>query len=99
VWCVRTSPRPWPPLLHGFDSSCLEYRRLFPLLAERAETWAVDLLGWGFTDAGDAGIGGGGAGTDGERGSGWGRKRNARPVCIVRGERRPRCSRPHTTLA
>jgi pimeloyl-ACP methyl ester carboxylesterase len=44
-------------LLHGFDSSCLEYRRLFPMLAERAETWAVDLLGWGFTDAGDAGIG------------------------------------------
>jgi hypothetical protein len=35
-----------------------EYRRLFPLLSERAETWAVDLLGWGFTDAGDAGIGG-----------------------------------------
>ena len=44
-------------LLHGFDSSCLEYRRLFPMLAERAETWAVDLLGWGFTDAVDAGIG------------------------------------------
>ena len=44
-------------LLHGFDSSCLEYRRLFPLLSERAETWALDLLGWGFTDAGDAGIG------------------------------------------
>ena len=34
-------------LLHGFDSSCLEYRRLFPLLSERAETWALDLLGWG----------------------------------------------------
>tara|TARA_B110000977_G_scaffold17746_1_gene21489 strand:- start:3834 stop:4868 length:1035 start_codon:yes stop_codon:yes gene_type:complete len=44
-------------LLHGFDSSHLEYRRLFPMLAEKAETWAVDLLGWGFTDAGDAGIG------------------------------------------
>lgn len=44
-------------LLHGFDSSCLEYRRLFPMLAERAETHAVDLLGWGFTDAGDSGIG------------------------------------------
>ena len=44
-------------LIHGFDSSCLEYRRLFPLLNERAEAHAVDLLGWGFTDAGDAGIG------------------------------------------
>ena len=44
-------------LLHGFDSSCLEYRRLFPKLAAKAETWAVDLLGWGFTDAQDGGIG------------------------------------------
>ena len=44
-------------LLHGFDSSCLEYRRLFPLLERRAETWALDLLGWGFTDADDGGIG------------------------------------------
>jgi len=48
-----------PPfvLLHGFDSSCLEYRRLFPKLAAVTETWAVDLLGWGFTDAGDGGVG------------------------------------------
>lgn len=48
-----------PPfvLLHGFDSSCLEYRRLLPKLATRAETWAIDLLGWGFTDAGDGGVG------------------------------------------
>lgn len=37
-------------LLHGFDSSILEFRRLFPLLAAKAETWAVDLLGFGFTD-------------------------------------------------
>lgn len=37
-------------LLHGFDSSVLEFRRLFPLLAEQNETWAVDLLGFGFTD-------------------------------------------------
>ena len=44
-------------LLHGFDSSCLEYRRLFPKLAAVTETWAVDLLGWGFTDAQDGGIG------------------------------------------
>lgn len=37
-------------LLHGFDSSVFEFRRLLPLLAERQETWSVDLLGFGFTD-------------------------------------------------
>jgi pimeloyl-ACP methyl ester carboxylesterase len=37
-------------LLHGFDSSVLEFRRLLPLLAAENETWAMDLLGFGFTD-------------------------------------------------
>jgi pimeloyl-ACP methyl ester carboxylesterase len=37
-------------LLHGFDSSVLEWRRLQPLLAEGQETWAVDLLGFGFSE-------------------------------------------------
>ncbi|VEP13555.1 putative hydrolase or acyltransferase of alpha/beta superfamily [Hyella patelloides LEGE 07179] len=37
-------------LLHGFDSSLLEFRRLIPLLAAQQETWAVDLLGFGFSD-------------------------------------------------
>lgn len=37
-------------LLHGFDSSILEFRRILPLLAAQNETWAVDLLGFGFTD-------------------------------------------------
>ena len=37
-------------LLHGFDSSILEFRRLFPRLAPQRETWAVDLLGFGFSD-------------------------------------------------
>ncbi|MBE9052523.1 alpha/beta hydrolase [Nostocales cyanobacterium LEGE 11386] len=37
-------------LLHGFDGSVFEFRRLLPLLAEDNETWAVDLLGFGFTD-------------------------------------------------
>lgn len=37
-------------LLHGFDSSVLEFRRLFPLLASESETWAIDLLGFGFTE-------------------------------------------------
>jgi pimeloyl-ACP methyl ester carboxylesterase len=35
-------------LLHGFDSSLLEFRRLLPLLAAERETWAIDLLGFGF---------------------------------------------------
>lgn len=40
-----------PPLLllHGFDSSLLEFRRLIPLLCQKYEVWAVDLLGFGFT--------------------------------------------------
>jgi pimeloyl-ACP methyl ester carboxylesterase len=37
-------------LLHGFDSSVLEFRRLLPLLAAQNQTWAVDLLGFGFTE-------------------------------------------------
>jgi pimeloyl-ACP methyl ester carboxylesterase len=37
-------------LLHGFDSSLLEFRRLLPLLAAENETWIVDLLGFGFTE-------------------------------------------------
>lgn len=37
-------------LLHGFDSSVLEFRRLLPILAEQQETWAIDLLGFGFTE-------------------------------------------------
>ena len=37
-------------LLHGFDSSLLEFRRLIPLLAAQQEVWAVDLLGFGFSD-------------------------------------------------
>ena len=36
-------------LLHGFESSLLEFRLLIPLLAAENETWAVDLLGFGFT--------------------------------------------------
>jgi hypothetical protein len=41
-----------PPvvLLHGFDSSSLEMRRLHPLLEREVEAWALDLVGWGFTD-------------------------------------------------
>ncbi len=37
-------------LLPGFDSSVLEFRRLLPLLAQQSPTWAIDLLGFGFSD-------------------------------------------------
>jgi pimeloyl-ACP methyl ester carboxylesterase len=37
-------------LIHGFDSSVFEFRRLLPLLASRFQVWAVDLLGFGFTE-------------------------------------------------
>jgi pimeloyl-ACP methyl ester carboxylesterase len=37
-------------LLHGFDSSVFEFRRLLPLLTAKHEAWAIDLLGFGFTD-------------------------------------------------
>jgi pimeloyl-ACP methyl ester carboxylesterase len=37
-------------LLHGFDSSIFEFRRLLPLLATQNEAWVVDLLGFGFTE-------------------------------------------------
>ncbi|MEB3292857.1 MAG: alpha/beta hydrolase [Synechococcales bacterium] len=48
---VATS-QPQPPilLLHGFDSSLLEFRRLMPQLAPHRETWAMDLLGFGFSN-------------------------------------------------
>ena len=37
-------------LVHGFDSSCLEYRALAPLLAAQADVYVPDVLGWGFSD-------------------------------------------------
>ncbi|KAI2497686.1 Serine aminopeptidase [Fragilaria crotonensis] len=41
-------------MIHGFDSSALEYRRLGSLLAARGiDTYAVDLLGWGYTQLQD----------------------------------------------
>lgn len=36
-----------------FASSCLEWRCTYPLLEEAGlEVWAVDVLGWGFSDLG-----------------------------------------------
>lgn len=37
-------------LIHGFDSSIFEFRRLLPKLSSDCETWAVDILGFGFTN-------------------------------------------------
>ncbi|KAK4261000.1 hypothetical protein QN277_004056 [Acacia crassicarpa] len=38
-------------LLHSFDSSCLEWRYAYPLIEEAGfEAWAIDILGWGFSD-------------------------------------------------
>jgi len=37
-------------LLHGFDSSLMEFRRLFAQLSPEKETWAVDFFGFGLTD-------------------------------------------------
>ncbi|WP_107668783.1 alpha/beta fold hydrolase [Cyanothece sp. BG0011] len=36
-------------LIHGFDSSLLEFRRLLPILSQHHQTWAIDILGFGFT--------------------------------------------------
>jgi pimeloyl-ACP methyl ester carboxylesterase len=36
--------------LHGFDSSLLEFRRIIPIIAAEREVWAIDLLGFGFTE-------------------------------------------------
>jgi pimeloyl-ACP methyl ester carboxylesterase len=41
-------------MVHGFDSSALEYRRLGSRLAARGiDTYAVDLLGWGYSQLQD----------------------------------------------
>jgi pimeloyl-ACP methyl ester carboxylesterase len=42
----------YPPilLLHGFDSSLFEFRRLLPQLANSYQTWAIDLFGFGLTE-------------------------------------------------
>jgi pimeloyl-ACP methyl ester carboxylesterase len=36
--------------LHGFDSSILEFRRIIPMIGSKQEVWAIDLLGFGFTE-------------------------------------------------
>ena len=36
-------------LVHGFDSSCMEFRRLMPILEQSCDVIAPDLLGFGST--------------------------------------------------
>lgn len=55
-WPAQGRKAKTPPLilLHGFDSSCLEYRRMGPKLAGLGiDAYAVDILGWGFTQLDD----------------------------------------------
>ncbi len=49
-------------LLHGFDSSLFEFRRLVPELAKHYQVWSLDLMGFGF-----CGRGGGSGRTTTER--------------------------------
>jgi pimeloyl-ACP methyl ester carboxylesterase len=42
--------RPLLLFLAGFDSSLLEFRRLWPLLSADCDPWLMDLLGFGFTE-------------------------------------------------
>lgn len=46
------SIRDRPPVcfLHGFDSSGFDFRDLMPYAEKGCEAWAVDLVGWGFSD-------------------------------------------------
>ncbi|MCY7407173.1 MAG: alpha/beta hydrolase [Alkalinema sp. CAN_BIN05] len=52
VRTIKAENQSEPPilLLHGFDSSMLEFRRLLPKLAVNRSVFALDLLGFGFTD-------------------------------------------------
>lgn len=52
-WPTEPADTAAPPfmMIPSFDSSLLEYRRLFPLLAAQRRAYAVDVVGWGFSDA------------------------------------------------
>ncbi|CAB9499973.1 hydrolase, alpha beta fold family protein (Partial), partial [Seminavis robusta] len=55
-WPAVAKKKNLPPvvLVHGFDSSCLEYRRLGSrLAAQGVDVYAVDILGWGYTQLED----------------------------------------------
>jgi pimeloyl-ACP methyl ester carboxylesterase len=50
IFPFTTSAKAPMVLLHGFDSSLLEFRRLLPCLVADCDIWAIDLLGFGFTE-------------------------------------------------
>lgn len=70
-------------LVHGFDSSCLEYRRLGPKLADLGiDVYAVDLLGWGYSQLSDVESFSAQAKVDALSGF-WSAVGNNGPVCIA----------------
>mmetsp|Transcript_11508 Transcript_11508/g.16273 ORF Transcript_11508/g.16273 Transcript_11508/m.16273 type:complete len:386 (-) Transcript_11508:448-1605(-) len=70
-------------MIHGFDSSCLEYRRLGPKLAELGiDTYAVDLLGWGYSQLEGVSSFSARAKVDALKGF-WDTIGNGREVCIA----------------
>ena len=70
-------------LVHGFDSSCLECRRLGPQLAELGiDVYAVDLLGWGYTQLDNVESFSAQAKVDSLTGF-WSAVGNSRPVCVA----------------
>jgi len=60
VICVCSFVHVWEAVIilklvccFALHSSCLEWRCTYPLLEEAGlEAWAVDVLGWGFSDLG-----------------------------------------------
>uniref|UniRef100_A0A7S4N9I3 AB hydrolase-1 domain-containing protein n=1 Tax=Odontella aurita TaxID=265563 RepID=A0A7S4N9I3_9STRA len=69
-------------LVHGFDSSCLEYRRLGPkLAAQGVDVYAVDLLGWGYSQLDDVSTFSAQAKVDALAGF-WEAVGGNKPVCI-----------------
>ena len=70
-------------LVHGFDSSCLEYRRLGPKLAALGiDTYAVDILGWGYSQLQDVNTFSAQAKVDALAGF-WEAVGNEKPVCVA----------------
>eukprot|EP00979_Chaetoceros_neogracilis_P010842 scaffold2612_cov267-Chaetoceros_neogracile.AAC.35 len=70
-------------LVHGFDSSCLEYRRMGPQLAALGvDVYAVDLLGWGYSQLNDVKTFSAQAKVDALAGF-WKVIGNNKPVCVA----------------
>ena len=46
-----SSKQPPIVLVHGFDSSSIEFRRIAPILSSKHDVYCLDILGWGFSEA------------------------------------------------